>query len=137
MGGTTWGDISAQYYQSNYNGTYSTVGNPKQELAGVWNDNINPIHDNLAPTDLASEAARAVQYFHATDLANSNFVIATPQKFNDAGFNQANTAPGTITRRRRVIPGCSKASPSPTCLCAECWRRMRAGLRQSRADGRC
>jgi hypothetical protein len=89
IGGTTWGDISAQYYQSNYNGTYSTVGNPKQELAGVWHDNINPIHDNLAPTDLASEAARAVQYFHATDLANSNFVIATPQKFNDAGFNQS------------------------------------------------
>jgi hypothetical protein len=51
-------------------------------------DNINPIHDNLAPIDLAREAARAVAFFHAMDLADSNFVIATPQKFNDAGFNQ-------------------------------------------------
>ena len=89
IGGTTWGDVSTQYYQSNYNGNYSNIGNPKQELAGVWHDNVNPIHDNLAPIDLAREAARAVQYFHATDLAGSNFVIATPQKFNDAGFNQS------------------------------------------------
>src|SRR5260370_1741012 len=50
---------------------------------------MNPMQDTLAPAGLASEAARAVQYFHATDLANSNFVIATPQKFNDAGFNQS------------------------------------------------
>jgi len=51
-------------------------------------DNINSIHDNLAPIDLAREAARAFAFFHATDLAESNFVIATPQKFNDAGFKQ-------------------------------------------------
>jgi serine protease len=90
MGGTTWGNISSQYYQSNSNGTYSNVGNPKQQLAGVWWDNTNAIHDNLSPIDLAREAARAVGHFRATDLANSNFVIATPQKFNDAGFNQSN-----------------------------------------------
>jgi serine protease len=89
MGGTTWGDIATQYYQSNYNGNYSTIGNPKQQLAGVWHDDANPIHDNLAPIDLAREAARAVAFFHATDLPDSNFVIATPQKFNDAGFNQS------------------------------------------------
>jgi hypothetical protein len=88
MGGTTWGNIATQYYQSNYNGNYSTIGNPRQQLVGVWHDDTNPIHDNLSPIDLAREAARAVQFFHATDLADSNFVIATPQKFNDAGFNQ-------------------------------------------------
>jgi len=88
IGGTTWGNVSAQYYQSNYNGNFSNVGNPKQELAGVWQDNANPIHDNLSPIELAQEAARAVQHFHAADLFSSNFVIATPQKFNDAGFNQ-------------------------------------------------
>ena len=88
MGGTSWANISTQYYQYNYNGNYSTVGNPKQQLAGVWHDDTTPIHDNLAPIDLAREAARAVAFFHATDLADSNFVIATPQKFNDAGFNQ-------------------------------------------------
>jgi hypothetical protein len=89
MGATTWGDISAQYYQSNYNGNYSNVGNPKQMLVGVWHDDTNPIHDNLAPIELAQEAARAAQHFSATDLADSNFVIATPQKFNEAGFNQS------------------------------------------------
>src|SRR5713101_4773453 len=89
MGGTTWANISTQYYQYNYNGNYSTIGNPKQQLAGVWHDDTNPIHDNLAPIDLAREAARAVAFFHPTDLADSNFVIATPQKFNDAGFNQS------------------------------------------------
>ncbi len=89
MGGTTWGDIATQYYQSNYNGNYSTIGNPRQQLAGLWHDNTNPIHDNLSPMDLAREAARAVQFFHATDLADSNFVIATPQMFNDTGFNQS------------------------------------------------
>ncbi len=70
-------------------GSYSTIGNPRQQLAGVWHDNTNPIRDNLSPMDLAREAARAAQVFHATDLADSNFVIATPQKFNDAGFNQS------------------------------------------------
>lgn len=89
IGGTTWGDVATQYYQSNYNGSYSTIGNPPHQLAGVWYDNTNPIHDNLSPIDLAREAALAVQYFHATDPAASNFVIATPQKFNDAGFNQS------------------------------------------------
>ena len=88
IGGTTWGDVATQYYQSNYNGSYSTVRNPPHQLAGVWYDNSNPIHDNLSPIDLAREAALAVQYFNATDLADSNFVIATPEKFNDAGFNQ-------------------------------------------------
>jgi hypothetical protein len=49
IGGTSWGNISTQYYQSNYNGTFSNVGNPKQELAGVWHDDATPIHDNLSP----------------------------------------------------------------------------------------
>jgi serine protease len=88
MGGTTWGNVSAQYYQDNGNATYSNVGNPKQELGGVWRDNVNPIHDNLSPTELAREAARALQHFNITDLTNANIVVATPQKFNDAGFNQ-------------------------------------------------
>jgi hypothetical protein len=88
IGGTKWGHISSQYYQNNYNGTFSNVGNPAHQLAGVWHDDVTPIQDNLAPIDLAGEAARAVQYFHITDLTDSNIVVATPQKYNEAGFNQ-------------------------------------------------
>jgi len=55
MGGTTWGNIATQYYQSNYNGNYSTIGNPRQQLAGVWHDNTNAIHDNLSPIDLRAK----------------------------------------------------------------------------------
>src|SRR5260370_32036602 len=49
---------------------------------------MNPMQDTLAPAGLASEAARAVAFIDARNLADSNFVIATPQKFNEAGFNQ-------------------------------------------------
>jgi serine protease len=88
IGGTSWGNISTQYYQSNYSGTDSNITNPKQELAGVWRDDVTPIHDNLSAIELAQEAALAVQHFHITDLANAQVVVAQPQKYNDAGFNQ-------------------------------------------------
>jgi hypothetical protein len=88
MGGTTWGNIATQYYESNYNGMYATITNPKQELAGVWHDDTNPIHDNLNPIEIAREAALAVEYFHITNMDNAQIVIAQPQKYNDAGFNQ-------------------------------------------------
>lgn len=88
IGGTSWENVAAQYYQSNYNGTYTNVGNPTHELAGVWSDNATPIHDNLSPLELAQEAARALQYFGITDLNDAQVVVATPQKFNEAGFNQ-------------------------------------------------
>ena len=105
IGGTTWGDVPTQYYQSNYNSSYSTIGNPPHQLAGVWYDNTNPIHDNLSPIDLAREAALAVQYFYATDLAASNFVIATPEKLNDAGFNQSQYCAWHDYTTAAVYPG--------------------------------
>ena len=92
MGGTSWQGIMTQYYQSNLDGTYSTVGNPTKELLGVWSDNTSPIHDNLQPIELAQEAARAVAHFGiaSKDLPNVQIVVATPQMFNEAGFNAAN-----------------------------------------------
>jgi hypothetical protein len=87
IGSTTWGNIVTQYYQSNYDGAYSNITNPKQELAGVWHDDVTQIHNNLSGIELAQEAARAVQHFHITDLANSQVVVAQPQMYNDAGFN--------------------------------------------------
>jgi len=88
IGGTSWERIATQYYQSNYNGTFSNVSNPKQELAGVWHDDTTPIHDNLSPLELAQEAGRAAQHFGVSNPANANFVVATPQMYNEAGFNQ-------------------------------------------------
>jgi hypothetical protein len=92
IGGTSWQGIMTQFYQSNLDGTYSTVGNPSKELGGVWWDNTNAIHDNLQPIDLAQEAARAVTHFGigTKSLPNVQVVVATPQMFNEAGFNAGN-----------------------------------------------
>jgi hypothetical protein len=90
IGGTKWANIQTQYYQNNYNGTFTNIGNSAQQLRGVWHDDTNPIHDNLSPQEIAQEAARAAQYFQITDFANSQIIVAQPQKYNDAGFNQGN-----------------------------------------------
>jgi hypothetical protein len=63
IGGTAWDGIASQYYQSNYDGTFSNITNPKQELAGVWNDDTTPIHDNLSPLELAQEAEGAAAFW--------------------------------------------------------------------------
>ena len=41
----------------------------------------------MSGLELAQEAQRAVAHFGVTDLHNSQFVIAQPQKYNEAGFN--------------------------------------------------
>ena len=65
--------------------TYIT--NPTNQLGGVWYDNTNSTHDNLSGLELAQEAQRAVAHFGVTDLHNSQFIIAQPQKYNEAGFS--------------------------------------------------
>jgi serine protease len=86
MGGTNWAEVSTQYYETD-GGTNVYIQNPANVLAGVWYDNTNPIHDNVSGLELAQEAQRAVAHFGITDLKNSQFVIAQPQKYNEAGFN--------------------------------------------------
>ncbi len=86
FGGTAWSGSQTQYYQT-INGWNQHIDNPTNQLAGVWYDNTNPIHDNVSGLELAQEAQRAVAHFGATDLLNSQFVIAQPQKYNEAGFN--------------------------------------------------
>ncbi|MGZ4817567.1 MAG: hypothetical protein ACXVZJ_03020 [Terriglobales bacterium] len=90
VGGTSWANVATQYYQDNQDGTFSKAGNPTHQLAGTWWDNSNPIHDNLTPLELAQEAARGAQHFgiSSSNLINAQVIVATPQKFNDAGFNQ-------------------------------------------------
>ncbi|HZT91858.1 MAG TPA: hypothetical protein VFA05_07460 [Gaiellaceae bacterium] len=86
MGGTKWAGVSTQYYET-VNGQNVYIQNPSNVFGGVWYDNTDPIHDNLSGLELAQEAQRAVAHFGVTDLANSQFVIAQPQKYNEAGFN--------------------------------------------------
>jgi serine protease len=86
IGGTAWTGVSTQYYQT-ANGQTTYIQNPSNILAGVWYDNTNPIHNYVTGLELAQEAQRAVAHFGVTDLANSQFVIAQPQLYNEAGFN--------------------------------------------------
>lgn len=84
LGGTEWANTQDQYYET-VNG--QNINEPQGMLAGVWYDNTNPIHNNISGLNLAQEAQRAVAHFGVTDLLNSQFVIAQPQMYNEAGFN--------------------------------------------------
>jgi serine protease len=86
LGGTQWAGVQTQYYQT-ANGRDTHITNPANQLAGVWYDNTNPIHNNVTGLELAQEAQRAVAHFGVTDLDNSQFVIAQPQMYNEKGFN--------------------------------------------------
>jgi serine protease len=86
MGGTAWAGSQTQYYMLQ-NGQEVHIQNSPNVYGGVWWDDTNPIHDNVTGQELAQEAQRAVAHFGVTDLKNSQFVIAQPQKFNEAGFN--------------------------------------------------
>ena len=86
MGGTAWAGSQTQYYMLQ-NGQEVHIQNSPNVFGGVWWDDTNPIHDNVTGQELAQEAQRAVAHFGVTDLKNSQFVIAQPQKFNEAGFN--------------------------------------------------
>jgi serine protease len=86
LGGTEWAGSQTQYYQD-VGGWKQHIDNPADQFGGAWFDNTNPIHDNVSGLELAQEAERAVAHFGVTDLLNSQFVIATPQKRNEQGFN--------------------------------------------------
>jgi serine protease len=86
IGGTTWAESQDQYYET-ANGQNVNIDESGNMFGGVWYDNTNPIHDNVTGLELAQEAQRAVAHFGVTDLANSQFVIAQPQMYNEAGFN--------------------------------------------------
>ncbi len=86
MGGTTWAGSQTQYYETD-NGVNVNIQNVPDVFGGVWYDNTNPIHDNVSGLELAQEAQRAAVHFGVTDFHDSQFVIAQPQKYNEAGFN--------------------------------------------------
>jgi serine protease len=95
LGGTYWAGVQTQYYDT-VAGKNVNITNPSNQLMGIWVDDGNTSIRNLpstsasaAPgsgntyTDLAAEAARAVQHFHITDLKDSNLIIAQPPNFSD------------------------------------------------------
>ena len=95
LGGTGWAGVQTQYYQTNAAGKKLFITNPKTQLAGIWADDgdnaaalsstsaNNPAGPTNTYTDLASEAARAVQHFGITHLANVDIVVAQPPNFSD------------------------------------------------------
>jgi hypothetical protein len=87
IGGTGWMGSQTQYFET-VNGQNINIQNPSNVFGGVWYDNTNPIHNNVTGLELAQEAQRAVAHFGVTDLDNSQFVIAQPQMYDEAGFNQ-------------------------------------------------
>ncbi len=86
VGGTGWTGSQTQYYET-VNGQNVNITNPTGLLKGVWWDDTNPIHNNVSGLELAQEAQRAVAHFGVTDLDNSQFIIAQPQMYDEAGFN--------------------------------------------------
>ena len=87
VGGSPWEGVATQYTQT-VNGVTTSISNPAGQVAGIWDDNTSPIHDNLSATDYAAEAARAVTHFgQAAPDPSANYFVATPKSFNDAGFN--------------------------------------------------
>jgi serine protease len=95
QGGTAWAGTTTQYYQTDASGNKQWITNPTNQLAGIWVDDsndasglpktlsTNPPGATNTYTDLAQEAARAVQHFGITDLANADIVIAQPPNFSD------------------------------------------------------
>jgi serine protease len=86
MGGTDWAGSQTQYFMTTATGTNVNIQNPANQFAGVWYDNTNPIHAKVTGLELAQEADRARAHFGATDLKNSQFVIAQPQNYSEQGF---------------------------------------------------
>ncbi len=86
FGGSAWAESQTQYYMT-ANGQNINIQNPTNQFGGVWYDDTNPTHVNLTGLELAQEADRARVHFGVTDLKNSQFVIAQPQKYSEEGFN--------------------------------------------------
>jgi serine protease len=95
LGGTNWAGVQSQYYETDSSGNKTFIGNPTNQLGGIWADDSNDItglsktNASNPPgagntyTDLAQEAARAVTHFGITDLSNADIVIAQPPNYSD------------------------------------------------------
>jgi len=84
LGGTRWAGVQSQYYQIVQN-QKKFISNDKNQLAGIWVDDVNPTSAKISYHDMAKEAERAAVHFHVADsqLMDSNFVILQPKHFTD------------------------------------------------------
>jgi hypothetical protein len=94
LGGTQWAGEQTQYYET-VAGKNVNITNPANQLAGIWVDDTNSITGlpktsatnppgaSNTYTDLAAEAARAVQHFGIKNLSDSNLIIAQPMNYSD------------------------------------------------------
>ncbi len=97
MGGTSWANVSSQFYETDSKGNNTNISNDKNVLAGIWVDDTNDIaplaktnsSNPAGPTntfyDLAEEALRASAHFGVTGtaLADANFVVIQPPAYSD------------------------------------------------------
>jgi hypothetical protein len=97
MGGTSWANVSTQYYEKDSSGRRQYVSNDPGVLAGIWVDDSNPIAPiknttGSAPagsgntyTILAQGATRAAAHFGVSGsrLDDANFIIAQPPAYSD------------------------------------------------------
>ena len=95
LGGTEWAGSQTQYYETDSAGNQTPIGNPKDQLAGIWVDDSNPNTLNKSSssnppgdtnllTVLGREAQAAVAHFGITDLDNSQVLIVQPPGLSDA-----------------------------------------------------
>jgi hypothetical protein len=95
LGGTDWAQTQTQYYMTDASGNQTPIGNPKDQLAGIWVDDANPNTLNKSSSDnppgdtnlltvLGREAQAAVAHFGITDLHNSQILIVQPPGLSDA-----------------------------------------------------
>jgi hypothetical protein len=93
LGGTAWAGVQTQYYETRKDSagqTYNThIQNPLNQFKGVWYDNASPIDPKMTYTEIAQEAARAVQHFKVNDLLDSQIVVAQPANFSDPAAQSA------------------------------------------------
>ena len=84
LGGTQWAGVQSQYYQSTQ-GKKEYISNDRNQLAGIWVDDVNKTNAKITYRMMAQEAERAAIHFKVkpSQLINSNFIIAQPQNFSD------------------------------------------------------
>lgn len=95
VGGSSWLNSVTQYCQGVASGTYfcngsgTAAGNQTGILVAVWYDNATAAPSKPRQSQLASEAARAAQFFGNTTAAKNasvQYVIATAHGYNASGF---------------------------------------------------
>lgn len=92
VGGSSWGNTTKQYCENAPNGATScstslpAPANAKGQLAGVWNDNVNPVPASPTQSQIANEAANLAANFGVTPNPNDDFMVFTPSGHSENGF---------------------------------------------------